>query len=77
MESKKLGVKDALMAAAAALASAVRPGRVVPIVRDGHKRVPGAFGHGKQGHNPAGTKLAKKRGMLTCRHPVGTHGRVY
>lgn len=28
-------------------------------------------------HNPAGTKLAKKHGMLTCRHPVGTHLRVY
>lgn len=86
MESKRLGMKSALMAAAAALASAVRPGRAVPIIRDGRMRAsaldrlrgqldstPGAFGSGKRRHNPAGTKLGKQVGRLTARHPVGTH----
>ena len=86
MKSQKLDVKGALMAAAAALASAMRPGRALPIARDGrmrasaldrvrghHASTPGAFGRGKYHHNPAGTKLGKQVGRLTARHPVGTH----
>lgn len=32
---------------------------------------------GKVKARPAGSKIARKCGQLTCRHPVGTHHKQY
>jgi len=79
--------KNVVLALAASLASGVSDalGRFNPLSRVSAQPLYRGPTHSKRyrskaplpfGGNPAGSKLARKIGQLTCRHSVGTHHKL-